>query len=109
MINNQAKIKFLILALVSITFSLAPVTAQTARSQSNFLTDIEAGNYDDWEFSSEDESISIKDEITELQEYNLSNLSESEIELEGRIVKDRTWGNRGDVEDFSVKTDVYEY
>ena len=87
-----------------------PANAETERSQYSSLTNIdtiEVGNDGRWQFSSEAKSISIKDEIAELDDYSIV---EAERKLEPKtVVNQARWGNRGDVADFSLDTNVYEY
>ena len=78
----------------------------SASKQENFLEDIEFQEEVNWSFSSETESLSVRDEITELQEYSASDSEELDVDLEA---EDNRWGNRGDVEDYSVEVEVYDY
>ncbi len=84
-----------------------PLNAQTNTSEYDFLNNIETEENLDWSFSSEDESISIKDDLKELGNYSIS---ESELEEDLELTdEDPKWGNRGDVEDLSIEAEVYDY
>lgn len=91
--------------LIASTCSL-PVNAQTSTSEHDFLEDIKAGTNVDWNFSSENESISIKDNINELEEYNLSEVDSIDVQL---TEENRRWGNRGQARDYSIEAEVYDY
>lgn len=103
-------LKFLIQAIAIGTmfgiYSL-PLNSQTNTSEYDFLNNIETEENLEWSFSSEDESISIKDDIKELGDYSIS---ESELEEVIELSdEDPKWGNRGDVEDLSIEAEVYDY
>ncbi|MGK7951256.1 MAG: hypothetical protein AB4368_21350 [Xenococcaceae cyanobacterium] len=84
-----------------------PLNAQTNTSEYEVLNNIETEENIDWSFSSEDESISIKDDLKELGDYSIS---ESELEEDLELTEeDPKWGNRGDVEDLSIEAEVYDY
>ena len=94
-------------SVLASTYSL-PLHAQTSTVDgSSILEGVETGEDLDWSFTSEDEPISVKDDIKELEDYSLSG-SDSETDLE-LIEEERKWGNRGDVEDYSVEVEVYDY
>lgn len=83
------------------------LNAQENPSEYRFLQDIEAGTNTSWNFTSEDESRSVRDEIKELGDYSLS---DSDAEVDVRLVEEeRRWGNWGNVEDYSIQTEFYEY
>lgn len=84
-----------------------PIDAQTITADAQKLEDIEAEEDVNWSFPSEEESISVKDEIEELGEYNLSE-SDSATDIES-TEENREWGNRGDVENNSLEVEVYDY
>lgn len=77
------------------------------KAQTNSFQNIETETSTDWSFPSEAESISIKDDLKELEGYSIS---ESELEENIELKEDdRKWGNRGDVEDLSLEAEVYNY
>lgn len=84
-----------------------PLNAQTNTSEYDVLNNIEIEENIDWTFSSEDESISIKDDLKELGDYSIS---ESELEEDLELTEEEPkWGNRGDVEDLSIEAEIYDY
>lgn len=92
---------FLIISICS-----SPINAQTSTSEHDFLEDIKAGNNGDWNFSSENESISIKDNINKLEEYNFSEVDSIDVQL---TEENRRWGNRGRAKDYSIEAEIYDY
>ena len=80
--------------------------AQTSTSDSFEFDKIELGEDRNWNFQSENESTSIQDDIRELKQYNISDTEDTGVRL---IEEDRRWDNRGDAEDYLIKTDVYNY
>ena len=88
---------------VSIPLSL---NAQTTTSDEISFEDIEAGKDGSWNFSSEDETISIQDNLEQLEEYNISTPYDSEVKL---TEEERRWGNTGDRPDYTLETEVYDY
>ena len=92
-------------ALITIIYSL-PLMAQTNTTEAN-IEDWQINSDTKWNFSSDDESASIKDELNQLREYNSSQPNmERDVEL---LQENHKWGNQGDVEDYSLETDVYNY
>ena len=103
----QTNTKYLISAIALTTGILGicslQINAQTNTSESDFLRDIQVGKDIEWTFPSENESISVKDDIRELGDYSIS---ESDPEL---IDEEQEWGNTGDVKDHSVEFEIYDY
>ena len=91
--------------LVSLPLSL---NAQTTTSTSDEISfeDIEAGEEGSWNFSSEDETVSIEDNLKELREYDISSPYDSEVEL---TEEKRRWGNTGYPRDYTLETEIYDY
>ncbi|MEL7407239.1 MAG: hypothetical protein AAFN00_09775 [Cyanobacteria bacterium J06558_2] len=79
--------------------------AQEDESEYRFLQNIEAEELD-WSFSSENESLSVEDDIRELKDYSISNEAEIDVQL---IEEERKWGNQGDVQDYSLEAEFYNY
>lgn len=78
-----------------------------SNAQDTVLGDIEADENLNWTFTSENEPISVKDDIRELQTYSISDDDEDlGLELEE---DDPKWGNRGDVDDYTFEVEVYDY
>ena len=88
---------------VSLPLSL---NAQTTASDEISFEDIEAGQDGSWDFSSEDETISIQDNLEELREYDISSPYDSELKL---TEEERRWGNTGDRPDYTLETEIYDY
>ena len=80
--------------------------AQTEPSQSLEFERIQVGEDTDWEFKGENESISVEDDLEQLQDYSISGSEESDVRL---TESERRWGNRGDAEDYTIETEVYGY
>lgn len=78
-----------------------PSNAQTNRSDSDLLRNIQIGQDKDWNFPSETESISVQDDLQELGEYSIS---EPEPEL---VEREEKWGNAGDKEPHSAEFKIY--
>lgn len=85
-----------------------PLNAQSSVSQnSSTLENVETKENLNWNFTSEDESISVKDDIRELETYSLSDENgDTDLRLEE---EDSRWGNRGDVDDYTFEVEVYDY
>ena len=89
----------------AITYDI-PLNAETRTTQSN-TENWELREKTDWSFSSENESISIQDDLEELEEYSISEPNtETNLEISE---ENRRWGNRGDVENYSIEVEVYDY
>lgn len=97
-------------AIALLSFSLGVPLSLNAQTTSENISfeDIEAGNDGSWNFSSENETISIQDNLQELREYDISTPYDSEVEL---VEKDPRWGwdNRGSRPDYTLETEVYNY
>ncbi len=77
------------------TLYCLPLNAQTRITQSN-TENWELREKTDWTFSSENESISIQDDLEELKEYSiLEPNTETDLEISEKK-KNRKWGNRRD-------------
>lgn len=86
-------------------FSLS-VVAQADPNASFEFDKIEVGEETGWEFKSENEPISVQDDLKDIQEYSLSDSEDNDVQL---LREERRWGNRGDVRDYSIETEVYGY
>lgn len=107
MLNNQTIIGCLISIFgLTATILTFPANAQTERSQYSFLEGIEAGKDSGWQFSSTSESLSVKDDIKNLEEYSVSESDVTDIELEAESNEgiNRRW-----TKDYSVEAEVYDY
>ena len=86
-----------------------PLNAQTNSLESDFLKDIEAGENMEWNFSSSDEPISVKDDLKELGDYSISESDPIDFELEenGQRLDTRRYPQY--IERYSIETEVYDY
>ena len=109
MLNISSKvIGSLVIAFGSTLTTLycLPLNAQTRTTQSN-PENWELRENSNWTFSSENESISVQDDLEELEEYSISEPNtETNLEISE---ENRRWGNRGDVENYSIEVEVYDY
>lgn len=87
-----------------------PLNAQTpVTKNSSTLENIMLEDDFDWSFTSEDESITVKDDIKELEEEEYSITEENTDQDLGLVEEDKKWGNTGDVESKSFEVEVYDY
>ena len=85
---------------------LASIFVMPLNAQDTVLEDIETGENLNWTFTSENESISVKDDIRELETYSISDDEDLDVKLEEDNPR---WGNRGDVDDYTFEVEVYDY
>ena len=103
--QNVVKLSALAIGLIALNSTLS--NAQTSSSESFKFERIEVGEETNWGFSSEDETTSVRDDIKELKDYSISDSDDS---ADVRITDEAPrWNNRGELEDFSIDADVYEY
>ncbi|MEM6611961.1 MAG: hypothetical protein AAF652_06850 [Cyanobacteria bacterium P01_C01_bin.72] len=97
------------IALGFIALSSAFVVNAQIRSSDSFnFEQLQTGENLNWSFSSEDETISIQDNLLELEEISISEPEDFNI----RLVDEndyKPWGNTGDKEAYSFEAEVYEY
>lgn len=87
-----------------------PLNAQTTPTDnSSNLENIMLEDDFDWSFSSEDEAITVKDDIKELEDGEYSISEENPDRDLGLVEEDKKWGNTGDVESKSFEIEVYDY
>ena len=89
-----------------IAFNSTLSNAQTSSSESFEFERLEVGEETNWGFSSEDETTSVRDDIKELKDYSISDSDDSNVRITDEAPR---WNNRGELEDFSIDADVYEY
>lgn len=97
------------LGLMTVNMGLlhAQAESETIETTENIsFEDIEAGNNGRWNFSSEDEAISIEDNLQELKEYDISTPYDSDWRL---TEEERRWGNMGNRPDYTLETEIYNY
>lgn len=83
-----------------------PLVAQTVTKSGDSLENISTDENLDWSFTSEREPMSVKDDLPPNSAYSISEEDGTDVELEG---SEPRWGNRGDVEDYSIDFEVYDY
>lgn len=59
-----------------------------------------------WNFPSEAETISIKDNLNILEEYSISESSGSDVKL---VKKNYPWSNRENIEEYFLEVEIYDY
>ena len=96
------------LGFIVINYSL-PLNAQTRTSNKTMFENIEAGE-EGWNFISEEETISIQDNLNQLEDYSIYN---SEFDSDIRLIEEnQRWldgGERPNYPDYSLETDIYDY
>ena len=102
-IKNTTKIAATVLGLLMINSAVVHAQSDVSEGFEFDKLGVEESN---WNFSSEDESVSVQDDIRELEEFGLVNTEDSDVRI---IEEKRRWGNRGDAEDYKIQTDVYDY
>ena len=85
-----------------------PLNAQGNISKDgSSLENIEVDENLNWGFTSEDESVSVQDDLRELETYSISDEDDgTDLRLSE---EDSRWGNRGDVDDYTFDVEVYDY
>ena len=101
-IARVVKLSAIALGLMALTSS---VNAQTDDSDFKFEP-IEVEEEANWGFTSEDETPSIKDDIKELKDYSISDTEDSDIRITDEAPRR---SNRGELEDFSIDAELFEY
>ena len=95
----------LILVTAIASVNISPVNAQTDAVPADYLEDIQAGKDSEWQFSGTTESVSIEDDISNLEEYRIQNSDVSDIQL----TEGSRRGTNDSIQDYSIKTDIYNY
>ena len=88
--------------------SVLLVNAQTRSADSFDFEQLQTGENLNWSFSSEEETISIQDNLLELNEISISKSDDTNIRLVDEN-SNKPWGNRGDKEAYSFEAEVYDY
>ena len=106
-IFNILPFRAIAFGLTLATIYSLPLTAQT-NTPEDLLDNIQAGENTNWNFTSEDETFSIENNLKELGEYDISNTDlDTSVELKE---EDRRWGNNlGGPEEYQIETEVYDY
>lgn len=95
------------LGIFAVNFLSLSSNAQTNSSEDFMFKDIEARDDGGWSFSSEEETISIQNNLSELGKYNINeSATDKEVQL---IEEERRWGNKGDRPDYSIEAEIFDY
>lgn len=94
----------LLFGLALVHLSALPLNAQD--KSSNLPENIEVEAENSWEFSSENESISVRDDIRELGNYTVDNSETLGLEINERNNK---WYNQNYGRRYTIETEVYDY
>ena len=103
------KLSFVTIALGTIltTFYSLPSIAQTNNVvQNKPVENWKLESRTDWNFSSEDESVSVADDLKELREYNISESDLPDVEL---IKQNGGWRDRLYNRRYTLEAEFYEY
>ena len=96
----------LTLGTIALNFATLPINAQSNPSESFNFEQIDAEKDSNFYFISEDETTSIKDNLQELREYDISDTEDGDVRL---IEENQQWGNVGDKPDYKIRTGIYSY
>ena len=111
-INNLRHFNLAIVLGVIAINSAMPANAQSRTADSFNFDEISVGEENNWNFSSEDETVSIRDNLQQLREYDLSDIENFDVRLireRRRRLGIKRWGNRGDRSYYSIDDGFYPY
>ena len=99
-----------------INFPILKANAQSTTADSFNFEEISIGDETSWNFSSKDETASLRDEIQQLGNYNISSANDFDVKL---VQENRTWANKNQrpyyyIENkvapyYFIRTRVYDY
>ena len=96
------------LGIIAASIYSSPLHAQTRTLKETMLDDIEVGKDEGWNFISEEETISIQNNLKELGDYSILDRNQDSGDL--RLVEeDRRWESPNNRPDYTLETDVYDY
>ncbi|MEM8720659.1 MAG: hypothetical protein AAGE84_15390 [Cyanobacteria bacterium P01_G01_bin.39] len=96
----------ILVSILLATFMGLSAKAQTSITESDYLENIEAGNDSQWGFSGTSESVSVEDEILNLEEYDISESDSTDLWLNE---ESRRRNSRRGIKDYSIETEIYGY
>lgn len=102
----------IVLGIIVANFSTLPARAQSRTADSFNFDELSAGGKGNWNFTSEDETASIRDNLQELGEYDISvreDFNIRAIRANRRRLGSRSWANKGDRPDYFVDYEFYPY
>lgn len=100
-----------VIGVIAMSFATS-VNAQSRTADSFNFDEISVGGKNSWNFSSEDETVSIRDNLQQLREYDISNIENFDLRLireRRRRLGIKNWGNRGDRSYYSIESGFYPY
>lgn len=98
------------LGIIVAGFFTLPVHSQSKTADSFNFDELSAGGKGNWNFSSEDETVSIQNNLKQLKEYDISGRENFDIRLireRRRRLGIKRWGNRGDRPYYSVEDRIF--
>ncbi len=104
--NKFSSVAAIALGTILGAFYILPSAAQTNSLESETINNLKIQSDTDWNFSSEDESISVADDLKELDKYNISESDLPDIQL---IKHKRRWSNHLNYRRYSLEGALYDY
>ena len=101
-----------VLGIIVINFSTLSANAQSRTADSFNFDEISVGDESNWNFSSENETVSIQDNLKELREYDISDRENFDVRLireRRRRLGIKNWGNRGYRNYYSIENGIFPY
>lgn len=98
------------LGIIVAGFSPLPVQSQSKTADSFNFDELSAGGKGNWNFSSEDDAVSIRDNLSQLREYDISGRENFDIRMireRRRRLGIRRWGNQGDRSLYFIDDGLY--
>ena len=116
MLNTAKKVStgVMVLNIIVAGLSAPTVRAQSKTADSFNFDELSAGGIDNWNFSSEAETISIQNNLQELREYDVSGRRKKRLNI--RQIRENSWRfgakgwvNRGDRPYYSLGNEFYPH
>lgn len=97
------------LGIIVVNLPTSPSNAQSTTADSFNFEEISAGGKGSWNFSSEDETASILDNLGQLKEYDISGVENFDVRsIQRKNWRNRRGGNQGD-RYYSIENRVFPY
>ena len=98
------------LGIIVVNFSTLPSNAQSTTADSFNFEEISAGGKGSWSFSSEDETVSVDNNLKQLNEYDISGVENFDVRsIQRRNWRNRRGGNQGDRPYYSIENRIFPY
>ena len=100
------------LGVIAVSIYTLPSNAQSRTADSFNFEQVTVGNEGNWNFSSEDETVSIRNNLKQLKEYDISGVESFDVRLireNRRRLGNARWGNRGDRPYYSIENRIFPY